>query len=518
MANVAAGQRRDSFPRHMTQVGDIAPLAPAPGGAGPAYREPPHNVEAEQALLGAMLVNNEAAYRVSSFLRPEHFREPVHGRIYEAVLALVERGQIATPLTLKATFDRDPALVDADGARYLAHLAGAATTVINAEDYGRHIHDLALCRQLIGIGEDMVNTAYEASLDHPAAEQIEEAEKQLFSLAQAGEAQRGFVPFATAITAAIDTAEAAYKRDSKLTGLATGFDDLDELLGGLHRSDLVIVAGRPAMGKTALGTNIAFNAAKALREEVGEDGKRRVVDGAAVAFFSLEMSAEQLALRLLSEESGIPSERIRRGSISGDDFVQVVRASQVLEDLRLFIDDTPALSIAALTTRARRLKRTEDIGLVVVDYLQLLRPARQRRDDNRVLEVSEITQGLKALAKQLDVPVVAVSQLSRAVEQREDKRPHLADLRESGAIEQDADVVMFIYREEYYHERRRPPEDKPEYLEWRQRLDEIQGIAEIIVGKHRNGPTGKVDLLFEGRLTKFANLARTDHLPADAPF
>ena len=503
----------------MSQIQDIAPLAPAASAdGGPMFREPPRNVEAEQALLGAMLVNNEAAYRVSSFLRPEHFYEPVHGRIYETVLTLVERGQVATPLTLKSTFDRDPALVDADGARYLGHLASAATTIINAEDYGRHIYDLALSRQLIRIGEDIVNTAYEASLDHPAGEQIEEAEKQLFGLAQTGDPQRGFVPFAAAIAKAINTAEAAYQRDSKLTGIATGFNDLDELLGGLHRSDLVIIAGRPAMGKTALGTNIAFNAAKAFREEVDEDGNRRVVDGAAVAFFSLEMSSEQLALRLLSEQSNIPSERIRRGNISSDDFIQVVRASQELEQLRLYIDDTPALSIAALTTRARRLKRTEDIGLIVVDYLQLLRPARQRRDDNRVLEVSEITQGLKALAKQLDLPVIAISQLSRAVEQREDKRPHLADLRESGAIEQDADVVMFIYREEYYHERRRPPEDKPEYLEWRQRLDEIQGIAEIIIGKHRNGPTGKADLLFDGRVTKFANLAKAEHLPADAPF
>ena len=502
----------------MTQVDNMATITPAEAGdRGPIFREPPHNVEAEQALLGAILVNNEAAYRVSSFLQAEHFYEPVHGRIYETALTLIERGQIATPLTLKTTFDRDPALVDGDGARYLAQLASAATTIINAEDYGRHIYDLAVSRQLIQIGEDMVNTAYEASLDQPSGEQIEEAEKQLFNLTTAGDSQRGFIPFATAITAAINTAEAAYQRDTKLTGLATGFSDLDEILGGLHRSDLVIVAGRPAMGKTALGTNIAFNAAKAFREELDENGNTRVVDGAGVAIFSLEMSAEQLALRLLSEQSNIPSEKIRRGNISSDDFVQVVRASQELEQLPLFIDDTAALSIAALTTRARRLKRTNNIGLIVVDYLQLLRPARQRRDDNRVLEVSEVTQGLKALAKQLDVPVVAVSQLSRAVEQREDKRPHLADLRESGAIEQDADVVMFIYREEYYHERRRPPEDKPEFLEWRQRLDEIQGIAEIIIGKHRNGPTGKVDLLFDRRVTKFANLAKTDHLPDEGP-
>ena len=503
----------------MTQVDNMATIGPVTSSdPGPIFREPPQNVEAEQALLGAILVNNEAAYRVTSFLKAEHFYEPVHGRIYDSCLILIERGQIATPLTLKATFDRDPALVEGDGARYLAQLASAATTIINAEDYGRHIYDLALSRQLIQIGEDMVNTAYEVSLDQPASAQIEEAESQLFTLAVAGDAQRGFIPFSSAVTAAINTAEAAYQRDAKLTGLSTGFTDLDDILGGLHRSDLVIIAGRPAMGKTSLGTNIAFNAAKSFRAEVDQDGISRVVDGAGVAFFSLEMSAEQLALRLLSEESNIPSEKIRRGNISSDDFVQVVRASQALEQLPLFIDDTAALSIAALTTRARRLKRTNDIGLIVVDYLQLLRPARQRRDDNRVLEVSEITQGLKALAKQLDVPVIALSQLSRAVEQREDKRPHLADLRESGAIEQDADVVMFIYREEYYHERSKPPDDKPEFLEWRQRLDEIQGIAEIIIGKHRNGPTGKVELLFDGRVTKFANLAKTGRLPSEAPF
>ena len=503
----------------MTQAEDMATIAPAiSGGDDPIFREPPQNVEAEQALLGAILVNNEAAYRVTSFLMAAHFYDPVHGRIYDAALTLIQRGQIATPLTLKATFDRDPALVDGDGARYLAQLASSATTIINAEDYGRHIYDLALSRQLIQIGEDMVNTAYEVSLDQPANEQIEAAENQLFTLAVAGDSQRGFIPFSAAVTTAINTAEAAYRRDAKLTGLATGFTDLDEILGGLHRSDLVIVAGRPAMGKTSLGTNFAFNAAKAFREEIDQDGKSRIVDGAGVAFFSLEMSAEQLALRLLSEESNIPSERIRRGNISSDDFVQVVRASQTLEQLPLFIDDTAALSIGALTTRARRLKRTNNIGLIVVDYLQLLRPSKQRRDDNRVLEVSEITQGLKALAKQLDVPVVALSQLSRAVEQREDKRPHLADLRESGAIEQDADVVMFIYREEYYHERIKPAEDKPEFLEWRQRLEEVQGIAEIIIGKHRNGPTGKVQLLFDGRVTKFANLAKSDRLPGGSPF
>ncbi|MSP52049.1 MAG: replicative DNA helicase [Alphaproteobacteria bacterium] len=484
----------------------------------PTFRRQPQNAEAEQALLGAILVNNDAALKVNSFLRPEHFVEPVNARIFDAILRLIERGHLADPVTLKGYFDRDDALTPVGGTSYLAQLAAAAVTVINAEDYGRAIYDLAIRRQLITIGETMVNTAYDSTVEETAVSQIEESERQLFNLAQAGQSESGFKSFTLASSIALENAEAAYKRDGQLSGVTTGFVDIDERLGGLHRSDLLILAGRPSMGKTALATNIAFNAAYSFREEVGVDGRPVVVEGAAVAFFSLEMSAEQLATRILAERSNIPSERIRRGNISSEQFTNLTRAAHDLEQLRLYIDDTPALSIAALATRARRLKRTHNIGLIVVDYLQLLRPARQRRDDNRVLEVSEITQGLKALAKQLDVPVLALSQLSRAVEQREDKRPHLADLRESGSIEQDADVVMFIYREEYYLDRQRPPEGTPERIAWEAKRKEVEGLAELIVGKHRHGPTGTEQLLFHGETTKFANLAKTGRLPSHAPF
>ena len=496
---------------------DLGPAYPDGADGGSLQRTMPHNLEAEEALLGAILVNNDAALRVSSFLEPEHFFEPLHGRIFAAAMKLVGRGHIATPVTLKTYFEGEDALTDIGGATYLARLAGAATTIINAEDYGRLIYDLALRRHLIEIGEDMVNTAYDAEPDQTALSQIEATEQQLFTLAQKGTIESAFRPLSAALGEAIENAEAAFKRDGHLSGIATGFRDLDDKLGGLNRSDLVILAGRPSMGKTALATNIALNASRAHRTETGENGERRTVDGAAVAFFSLEMSGEQLATRLLAEESGISSVKLRHGKITDDEFAAVVGASQELERLPLFIDDTPALTIAALTARARRLKRTHDIDLIIVDYLQLLRPARQRRDESRVLEISEITQGLKALAKLLDVPVLALSQLNRAVEQREDKRPLLADLRESGAIEQDADIVTFIYRDEYYLERRKPADGTAEFDDWKAKMEAIHGVAEIIIGKHRHGPTGTVELAFIGELTKFGNLAKADRVP-NVPF
>jgi len=483
---------------------------------GAPYRTPPHNIEAEQALLGAILVNNEAANKVDEFLTAEHFFEPVHQRIFAAAQKLIERGQIANPVTLKHYFDRDDALTDVGGTQYLARLAGAAVSIINAEHYGRAIFDLAIRRNLIGIGEDVVNDAYEADVEVPAGEQIEIAEQRLFTLAESGQRDRGFLDFAAALTQAIDLAEAAYHRDGRLTGVATGMVDLDSKLGGLHPSDLVILAGRPAMGKTSLATNIAFNAATSHKRAVGEDGTAQSTDGAVVAFFSLEMSAEQLATRILAEQAEISSEKIRRGDISGGDFSRLVKASQRLAEIPLFIDDTPALTISALRTRARRLKRTHDLGLVVVDYLQLLRPS-NRRADNRVQEISEITQGLKALAKDLNVPVLALSQLSRQGEQREDKRPQLADLRESGSIEQDADVVMFVFREEYYHERREPEMDTQQHVEWQEKMNRIHGVAEVIIGKQRHGPTGTVRLMFEREFTKFRNLDAADHLPDGVP-
>ncbi len=388
------------------------------------------------------------------------------------------------------------------------------------------MHDLYLRRQLIDLGEDVVNGAFGSDVDETALSQIEVAEKKLYDLASSGQTEGGFRPFRAALTEAMVAAEAAYSRAGQLTGVATGLFQLDQLLGGLHRSDLVILAGRPSMGKTALATNIAFNAVKAYREEHGEDGKPKAVDGAVVGFFSLEMSAEQLANRILSEQAGISSEKIRKGELISSDFDKVLAISHELEHLNLFIDDTPALSIAALRTRARRLKRTHGLGLLVVDYLQLLNPSGKSRQENRVQEVSEITRGLKTLAKELDVPVLALSQLSRAVEQREDKRPQLADLRESGSIEQDADVVMFVYREEYYLTRteptRRAEENDQRFNErhdaWKQRCEQTYGKAEVIVAKQRHGPTGIVRLSFEGAITKFDNLPADEERPGGPAF
>ena len=484
----------------------------------PGYRSPPGNLEAEHALLGALLVNNEAASLVSAFLRPEDFFLPVHGRIYDAVLRMVERGQIANPVTLKHFFERDEALEEAGGGQYLARLAGSAVTVINAEHYGRTIHDLALRRALVAIGEEVVNDAYDGPPDQPASEQIEEAEHRLYQLAEEGRVDPGGQEFVLPLRSAVRMIEQAYNRDSRLTGAPTGFADLDRLLGGLHPSDLVILAGRPGMGKTALATNIAFNAASSYSEGGdGPDGKRPS-DGARVAFFSLEMSAEQLATRILAERTEITSDKLRRGEVRDADFGRIVKASQAIEALPLYIDDSPALTIAGLRARARRLKRRHGISLIVVDYLQLMRPTASVRLNNRVQEVSEITQGLKALAKDLDLPVLALSQLSRAVEQRDDKRPQLADLRESGSIEQDADVVMFIYREQYYLARREPEEGTVEHTEWQEKMEKVHNKADIIVAKQRHGPTGRIDLHFNAMLTKFDNLDTTHTAATDAPF
>lgn len=478
---------------------------------GGAFREQPHNIEAEQALLGALLVNNEALSRVGDYLQELHFFQPVHARIFGAAVKLIERGQIANPVTLKHFFENDAALADVGGAQYLVRLAGAAVSVINVDHYGRTIYDLAMRRSLITIGEDVVNRAYDADIDDPAKAQLESAETQLFRLAESGQHEGGFRDFGSALAEAIEMADIALQSDGEVTGVATGLIDLDAKLGGLHPSDLVILAARPAMGKTALATNIAFHAANSFRQETDEAGNKTLLDGGVVGFFSLEMSAEQLATRILAEQAEIASDRIRRGAIKVEDFSRLVRASQQLSELPLFIDDTPALTISALRTRARRLKRNQGLDMIVVDYLQLLRPS--DRTENRVQEISEITQGLKALAKDLNVPVLALSQLSRAVEQREDKRPQLADLRESGSIEQDADVVMFIYREEYYHERKQPEPDTPEHAEWREKAERIHGVAEVIVGKQRHGPTGTVSLQFEREITKFRNLEPAERIP-----
>ena len=502
----------------MEPLKDPSNVTRLPGAEDIRLREPPHNFEAEQALLGAILVNNAAYQRVAEFLRPEHFADPLHGKLYDSLARLIERGQVVSAVTLKTYVEQDEDMKAAGGAGYLARLAAASVHVIDAAAFGRTVHDLYLRRQVIDVGEGMVNGAFSSDVDETALQQIELAEKKLYDLASAGQIEGGFKPFRTALTEATVAAEAAYHRVGQLTGVATGLFQLDQLLGGLHRSDLIILAGRPSMGKSSLATNIGFNAAKAYREEHGEDGRPKVADGAVVGFFSLEMSAEQLATRMISEQAEIPSEKIRKGELISTDFDKVLSVSHELEHLNFFIDDTPALSIAALRTRARRLKRTHGLGLLIIDYLQLLMPSGRSRQENRVQEVSEITRGLKTLAKELDVPVLALSQLSRAVEQREDKRPQLADLRESGSIEQDADVVMFIYRDEYYLMREEPKRRDNEtndhfnqrFEDWRQRCEQNYGKAEVIVAKQRHGPTGIVRLAFEGQFTKFGNL------PADA--
>ncbi len=481
---------------------------------GLEYRQLPHNLEAEQALLGAILVNNEAAHRVMGFLRPEHFYEDVHGRIFDAILKMVDRNQTADPVKLKPYFDKDEALEEVGGAKYLARLAASAATIINAEDYGRTIYDLALRRDLVQIGEDMVVTAYDSPVDYAATDQIENAEQRLFTLAELGQHEGGFKPFTKALTDAIENIQAAYRDPDKLSGVTTGLKSLNDKIGGLHKSDLMILAGRPAMGKTALATNIAFDAAKRYWEDLDAGQDMTKTKGAVVGFFSLEMSADQLAARILSERAGISSDNLRRGKLSEAEFREIARAAQDLENIPLFIDDTPSLSIAALRTRARRLKRQQGLSLIVVDYLQLLRgTGLGHSGESRVQEISEITRGLKGLAKELQLPVLALSQLSRAVEQRENKRPLLSDLRESGTIEQDADIVMFVFREEYYKEKDQPTEGTPEHDKWLMEMENLYGRAEVIVGKQRHGPTGIVTLHFARETTRFSDLSRDDYLP-----
>jgi len=415
-----------------------------------------------------------------------------------------EQHRIAEPRSLRDYFEGDPDLEAVGGARYLYDLAGAAVSVVNTADYGRIVHDLHLRRQLIGLGESVVEGAYDHALDSTAADQIHETEEKLYKLATEGDFRSGFRPFADVLGEAIDAASKALNRDTHLTGVTTGLVDMDQTLGGLQRSDLLILAGRPSMGKSALATNMAFSAAKAYLQSEGKEG-------AVAALFSLEMSAEQLATRILSDEAEIPSEKIRKGEMRRADFPRLTEAAQTLQRVPLFVDDTAGLTITQLRTRALRLKRQHDLGLIVVDYLQLMRPSGTSRSDNRVQEISEITRGLKMIAKDLDVPVLALSQLSRAVEQREDKRPQLADLRESGSIEQDADVVMFVFREAYYVSKREPAEGTPDHDAWQAEMDRVHNLAEVIVAKQRHGPTKTVRLHFEGMYTRFSNLEQRYH-------
>jgi replicative DNA helicase len=481
--------------------------------ATPPYRAAPHNIEAEQALLGAILVNNEALYRVSDFLDPVHFFEPIHRHIYDISRTLIRTGKLASPVTLKTFLPADLDIAGLGLAQYLARLAAEATTIINAVDYGRTIYDLATRRELIQIGEDMVNVAFDAPVDFSPRDQIEDAERRLYDLAETGRYGGGFQKFETALTTAVDMAARAYQREGKLSGLATGLTDLDSKMGGLQASDLIIVAGRPGMGKTALATNIAYNVARAWRGEVRADGHIETANGGIVGFFSLEMSAEQLATRIIAEQTGIPSSTIRRGGIHEHDFEKIKDVAVELQHLPFFIDETGGLTVAQLAARARRLKRQKGLDLLVIDYIQLLQGSTRRALEGRVQEVTEITTSLKALAKELNVPVLALSQLSRQVENRDDKRPQLSDLRESGSIEQDADVVIFVFREEYYLSNKEPRPGTDEYTKWQVDMATVHGKAEIIIGKQRHGPTGTVNLQFDAAVTRFDNLERDAHLP-----
>ena len=488
----------------------------APDAGTPAYRSAPHNIEAEQALLGAILINNDAFYRVSDFLQPTHFYTPVHQEIYDTAASLIRMGKLANPVTLK-TFVTEADLGGMTVSQYIARLAAEATTIINALDYGRTIYDHAIRRELIGIGEQMVNVAYDAPVDFAPRAQIEESERKLFELAETGRYDGGFQGFAQAMKVALDMAANAYQRDGKLSGTATGLRDLDVKMGGLQRSDLIIVAGRPGMGKTALATNIAYNVAKAHRAEVQADGTMKSVNGGIVGFFSCEMSAEQLATRILAEQTGVSSSLIRRGGISQSEFDKIRDYTIELQHLPLYVDETGGLAISQLTARARRLKRQKGLDLIVVDYIQLLQGSGKRGNDNRVQEVTEITTSLKALAKELNIPVIALSQLSRQVESRDDKHPQLSDLRESGSIEQDADVVLFVYREEYYLQNKEPKPGTEEYAKWQAEMDHALGKAEVIIAKQRHGPTGTVRLHFEGQYTRFSDFVEEDNLPHRVP-
>ena len=480
---------------------------------GLSQRLPPSNAQAEQALLGALLANNKAYERVGEFLLPEHFADAINGRVYGAIARRIEAGQLADVVTLKAEFEHSGVLAEVGGTAYLSQLLSAMVGIINAGEYGRAIYDAWLRRQLIDIGETVVNNAFGADPELDGGAQMEAAEQALFDLAVKGGNEGGFVSFEHALSDAIKVAERAFHRAGHVSGLTTGLRDLDKRTGGLHPSDLVVLAGRPGMGKTALATKIAFGAAKGLVEEARK-GEPQARPRATIAVFSLEMSAEQLATRLLAEESRVSGDRIRRGDIGQKVFDRFVQVSREIGSLPLCIDDTPAITLSALRTRCRRLKRTRGLALVVVDYLQLMRPAAGTRPENRVLEVSQITQGLKAIAKELAVPVLALSQLSRTVESREDKRPQLSDLRESGSIEQDADVVMFIYRDEYYLQQRAPKqiayENDDKFFsameKWKTDMDRVHNRAELLIEKQRHGPTGKIDLFFEGEYTRFADL------------
>ncbi len=454
------------------------------------FKELPNNIEAEQSVLGSILLSNEIFDDVNTIVSSSNFYDPMHQKIFAAIEQLIFKGMLANPITLKNYFEKEKDEINVPD--YLVKVTKFSTSLRQAIEYSKIIYDMFVRRELIKISESTIESAKLNDLNINGQNIIENSEKFLFDLAERGSFNSSLIKFDEAMKMTIEMASNAYKNEEGIVGVPTGLRDLDDRLGGLHKSDLVIIAGRPSMGKTALATNIAFNAAQKLQES----GKK-----SSVAFFSLEMSSEQLSTRILAEQSRIKSNDIRRGRISEEQFDKFIETSKNISELPLFIDETPAISIAALSNRARRIKRIHNLDLIVIDYIQLMRAVNTK--DGRVQEISEITQGLKALAKELSVPVLALSQLSRAVEQRDDKKPQLSDLRESGSIEQDADVVMFVYREAYYLERKQPRPATVEHAEWQAKMNEVSNLAEIIIGKQRHGPTGNIMLEFEAMFTKF---------------
>ena len=453
----------------------------------------PKNIEAEQTVLGSILANNELYDEVTDQIDINHFFDPIHQKIYNIISNLITKGLLANPVTIKNFFNSNEELVEIGGVEYLLKLTKVSTSKNQIKYYSQLLNDLHIRRQLIQISEETLDESKNKNIDISGKNILENTERKLFEIAEKGEFQRSFVTFKDALKETIDMATAAYKNDQGIVGVPSGLTDLDDRLGGMHKQDLIIIAGRPSMGKTALATNIAFYAAQNIQ-------KNNIPS--SVAFFSLEMSSEQLSTRILSEQSRIKSNDIRRGKINQEDFEKFIEASKNLENLPLHIDDTPAITIAALSNRARRLKRKQGLDLIVIDYIQLMKSSGYK-NEGRVLEIAQITQGLKALAKELDVPVLALSQLSRQVEQREDKKPQLSDLRESGSIEQDADVVMFVFREQYYLEKQEPKLGTAEHVEWQEKMNQVHNQAEIIIGKQRHGPTGLIKLEFESAFTKF---------------
>ena len=459
------------------------------------FKELPNNIEAEQAVIGSILVSNDIFDDVSIIIDNKKFYDPVHQKIFAAIENLISKGMLANPITLKNYFENDNSLAELEGHEYLVKLTKFSTTIRQAIEYSKIVYDMHIRRELIKISETMTENASNKILDLPGNKIIEDSERLLFDLAEKGSLNTSFIKFDQALNYTIEMASNAFKNEEGIVGVPTGLTDLDDRLGGMHNSDLLIIAGRPSMGKTALATNIAFHAAKKLQEKGTKS---------SIAFFSLEMSSEQLSTRILAEQSRIKSNDIRRGRISEEQFDKFIETSKNISELPLYIDETPAISIAAMSNRARRIKRLYGLDLVVVDYIQLMSAANTR--DGRVQEISEITKGLKALAKELSVPVLALSQLSRAVEHRDIKKPQLSDLRESGSIEQDADVVMFVYREAYYLERKEPRPATVDHADWQAKMNEVSNLAEIIIGKQRHGPTGNINVEFEAMFTKFRDI------------